>query len=1009
MIPMRSKTLIALAAALVSAPLQSLAAQEQERPISYSDTFPIGANGLCEAQILPPQPGAGLFDRGYSIVCRDAAAPVGTLWVLRDTSTDAPQRLLPTSECREGDAMSVPDVLTGGTGFTCTDEDIGTRRVLVAGQSGGKLYAGEAIAAYSDAARLGVASLVYDHPVQGNVEIPLTETGDAAAFARAQARALAADAVIVEAYRRSNSGDFAEAAEFFAETAANAQGSDAIEARLNAALLQSNLGNFAEAARGFSSVRGDVADDPVLARMLRNYEAIDALNAGAAQVALDVLARPLPAGTASRDALASLEITDALAARLAAEQSSALDNIGGLTPLERADLLDGQTEYLRATALRLLGRNVEAEGHLAKADSTLAGVRNGSVRSILWLRAQVLGELADLAEAKGDDPAAEAYHGQAIGLLETNYPNSPALLSSKAQFAGYLARNGRTDEALATYRDLVDKAEGKPAPSLRRLLVPYFNLLTDDGLADGDAAADIFLASQLLQRPGLAQTQAVLARELSGGSDEASQLFRKAVNVGRSVEQARNRIALLEGQAASDPLIAERLAAQRATLEKLEEQQLSIQNKLGEYPRFRAVSDGRVSLDELRQSLRPGEGYLKLATLDGSSFAIFATADMARAYRVGIDPKALEAEVDELRATIAYVENGQTLTFPFDIEKSRELYKVLLEPIDGDLAALEHLVFEPDGAMLRLPANLLVADDESVERYVERVESGGDEYDFTGTNWLGRKLRITTTVSPSAFRDVRQAPSSSAVREYIGFGQNSPLGDAQGTLGTRSALAGGSDCLWAPAIWDYPIEADELYTAARSLGASPSEERIVTGDTFTDTAVLGMEDLDEYRILHFATHGLVTAPQPECPPRPALLTSFGGDQSDGLLSFAEIFDLKLDADLVILSACDTAGAATRGASLEAGVSGGGFALDGLVRAFVGAGGRTVVASHWPVPDDYDATNRLIDGFFAAPAGTQLAEAMRRSQGALMDEPETSHPFYWSAFAIVGDGGAQLRE
>jgi len=1007
---MRSKVLAAIAAATLALPAPTVSAQGRDRPVSYSDTFAIGANGLCEAQILPPQPGAGLFDRGYTIVCRDAAAPVGTLWVLRNAEpSEAAARFLPTAACAQGGGAAVPDALAGSANFSCTDEDVGTRRVLVAGELGGKLYAGEAIAAYADAVRLGLATLVADHPVQGDVAIPLTETGDAAAFARAQARALATDAVIAEAYRRSNSGDFAEAAEFFAETAASGEGANAIEARLNAALLQSNLGNYAEAARGFSSVRGQVAGDPVLARMLRNYEAIDALNAGAPQTTLDILERPLPAGAGSRDALAGLEITDALAARLSAEQASALDSIGGLTPLERADLLDGQTEYLKATALRLLGRRTEAESHLAAADSTLAGVRNGTVRSILWLRAQVLGELADLAERKRDVATAEAYHAQAIGLLAANYPDSPALLSSKAQLAGFLARNGRKGEALATYRDLVEKAEGKPAPALRRLLVPYFDLLGEAGLAGDEAAGDMFLASQLLQRPGLAQTQAVLARELSGGSDEASQLFRKAVNIGRSVEQVRNRIALLEGQSAGDSLAAERLAAQRATLEKLEAEQLSIQNRLGEYPRFRAVSDGRVTLGELQEILKPGEGYLKLATLDGATFAIFATPDMARAYRVGIDPNALEAEVDALRATIAYVENGETLTFPFDIEKSRALYKALLDPVDAEVKALRHLVFEPDGAMLRLPANLLVTDDDSVERYVERIARNGDEYDFTGTSWLGRTVNVTTTVSPSAFRDVRRAPGSEAAREYIGFGENTPLRADRGTLGTRSALAGGEDCLWAPAVWDYPIKADELYTAARSLGATATDERIVTGDTFTDTAVLGMKDLDQYRILHFATHGLVTAPQPECPPRPALLTSFGGDQSDGLLSFAEIFDLKIDADLVILSACDTAGAATLGATREAGVTGGGFALDGLVRAFVGAGGRTVVASHWPVPDDYDATNRLIDGFFAAGEGVELAEAMRLSQARLMDSKETSHPFYWSAFAIVGDGGAPLRK
>ena len=111
----------------------------------------------------------------------------------------------------------------------------------------------------------------------------------------------------------------------------------------------------------------------------------------------------------------------------------------------------------------------------------------------------------------------------------------------------------------------------------------------------------------------------------------------------------------------------------------------------------------------------------------------------------------------DFTVNIAYVENGQTLTFPFDIEKSRALYKALLEPVDAEVKALDHLVFEPDGAMLRLPANLLVADDASVDRYVERIAQGGDDYDFTGTNWLGREVRITTTVSPSAFRDVRRA------------------------------------------------------------------------------------------------------------------------------------------------------------------------------------------------------------------------------------------------------------
>ena len=95
---------------------------------------------------------------------------------------------------------------------------------------------------------------------------------------------------------------------------------------------------------------------------------------------------------------------------------------------------------------------------------------------------------------------------------------------------------------------------------------------------------------------------------------------------------------------------------------------------------------------------------------------------------------------------------------------------------------------------------------------------------------------------------------------------------------------------------------------------------------------------------------MVTARAPKCAAQPALLTSFGGNGSDGLLTFREIFDLHLDADLVILSACDTAGKASAAATQQAGLAtGGDVALDGLVRAFVGAGGRLVIASHWPVP------------------------------------------------------------
>ena len=1013
--PRQLAALLGLAALCAAG--QGAARSSGEIDLSLRDTFPIGSNGLCEAQILAPEPGAGLFDRRYSVICRDAAAPVGTLWVVKgrpDAGAAATRFAGTGAACTAaGEAASLPGLpQTRRLDCTRAGSIVGTQ--LLVGTSGQRTYAASGLAAYAKALELGLASLASGAVVDGTVEIPLTSTTDEIAFARQQAEAIAADQALAEAYRRSNAGSFAEAAEFFAASAAALSGPGAAEAQLNEALQQSNLGNYAEARRLFAGTRSASAASPVLARMQRNYEAMDALNQRKTERALGLLDAPLAVEFGEGDALRALQIGPALAGQLASESGRITGEFSlSLTPLERAQLLDGQHAYLKATALRLMGRPDDAVGLLRAAEDALGQVRGGRVVSVAWLRAQVLGELAEVAERAGQLGEAEGLHRQGIALLTTTYPESPALGSARAQLAGLYARSGRRDEALSLYREIVASGEGRALPSLRGLMTPYFALLTDGKQGDGAAAADMFAASQLLQRPGLAQTQAALARELSGGGDEAAQLFRTATNLGRGIEQLR--LSLLElqtlpevtGQQAT--LIAER----QVRLEQLQLQQAEVLDKLSAYPRYRAVSEQAIALSELQAVLAADEAYVKLVTLDRDAYVIFASKDQTMAWRVDATPRELDKMVSEIRESIAVVEAGQVLTYPFAIERARELYVRLFAPVADRLPKLAHIVFEPDGALLKLPINLLVTDDASVEAYKARLAAAGpngDEYDFRGTAWLGRSAQISTSVAASSFRDVRAAPPSDGKRSYLGLGENAPIGNGPaGTARTRAALEGGEKCLWSPNIWSNPIKAKELREAASRLGGS---SQLLTGAAFTDSAIMGLDDLSEYRILHFATHGLVTAPQPECPPRPALLTSFGADAgseggSDGLLSFSEIFGLRIDADLVILSACDTAGSATIGATREAGVtSGGEFALDGLVRAFVGAGGRTVLASHWPVPDDFDATGRLISGLFAE-TGQQTAGALKTSQLALMDDADTSHPFYWSAFAVVGDGAARL--
>ena len=989
------------------------AAAAAEPRISLQDSFRLGSGGsaVCSAESTLRDPGlTDMFDRGYAIVCRDAAAPVGRLYALKVRRDDPAARLATHRQARCAPAVAADlEALGRVETLNCALADGLPYRVYL-WRRGNTLFVAEGLAGYDSALRVGLRTLAADRPVPGEVEVAVTEAGDPAAFARAQAGALDPARARDEAYRRNTAGRYAEAAEFFeALAAAEPPGAGQAEALVNDAIQQSNLGYYGEADALFARASAAGGGDMVVARMLRNYRAIDLLNRGSPAGALAELDKPLPPSAIPPVPSAATAIDARTAARINA-QSPALRQLGGaggaLLPEERAQILDGQALHLRGTLARLAGRPEPASAALRDALAQLAAVRDGRITSTVWMRAQIHGELAALAEARGDAAEAAREHQAAIALLETDFPGSAALLSAQTRLAAFHARGGRTGEARALYKNVVDANSqgGSPSPTLHRTLAPYFALLAREG-GDPSSVAEMFKASQLLVRPGVAQTQAVLARELSGGSDEAARLFRQSVNLGRAIERLRADLGRLVAVPEPD---AARLAALRAELARAEQDQVATQARLGDFPRYRVVTGGLMELADLQQALRPGEAYYKMIVVGDDLYAVLATAGAAQAWKIGASAAELERDVDALRSTIAVQEDGRVLTYPFDVERAFALYGRLFGPAAESLSSVTHLIFEPDGAMLRLPPNLLVIERAGVDAYLAKARREGDDgFDFTSLRWLGRDRDVSTAVSARAFRDVRRAAASRAPKAYLGFGENAPPPDPEIRQAAMSELLGEAGrCFWLRSQWDKPISAAELHAARMAVGAAGAE--VVTGEAFSDAAIKARGDLAQYRILHFATHGLVTAPRPECPAHPALMTSFGGGDSDGLLSFSEIYDLRLDADLVILSACDTAGKASLAATREAGLrTGGDFALDGLVRAFVGAGGRSVVASHWPVPDDYDATNRLISGLFTAPRGTATATALRQAQAALMARPETSHPYYWAGFAIVGDGAAPV--
>ena len=176
---------------------------------------------------------------------------------------------------------------------------------------------------------------------------------------------------------------------------------------------------------------------------------------------------------------------------------------------------------------------------------------------------------------------------QGVALLDANYPGSAALLNAKARLAGYLARTGQ----LAAPKGCSARSSiRRPTPAICRRASPTFCSPTSTccckKASDPAATAEIFAATQLMVRPGLAQTQAVLARELSGGTDEASRLFRQSVTLTRQIERARIELARLAGSAPSrrptNMVARARRFARRSS--QTQKEQVATQAALGELP-----------------------------------------------------------------------------------------------------------------------------------------------------------------------------------------------------------------------------------------------------------------------------------------------------------------------------------------------------------------------------------------------------------------------------------------
>ncbi|HET6467524.1 MAG TPA: tetratricopeptide repeat protein [Geminicoccaceae bacterium] len=634
--------------------------------------------------------------------------------------------------------------------------------------------------------------------------------------------------------------------------------------------------------------------------------------------------------------------------------------------------------------------------------------------------AQSLHNLGLLRQDQGRYTEAQPLFEQALAIREKALgAEHPIVAQSLGTLAGLYAALGRFDEAILTIRRAADargawvarEMKGYEPPRRPAEAQPTDDAVLPAYVAIGFRAAErepeqrarlldeTFQAAQLVQISDTAAAVSRAAARFATGDGALARLVREQQDraehwrvLDRAVVQVMSKAPAERDRAAEERLRDELTA----TAVRLDELAQGVAQSFPEYAEL--VSPDPVSVQDAQNLLADDEAlllYLETPGELGGNFLWLMSHDRSGMYRLDLAQGELAESVRDLRAGLDPGRMDGEFR-DFDMAAAHALYRKLFPMDPGLLANVRHLLIVPHGSLESLPFNVLVR--------TAPEATGAAPGRYREADWLIRHYATTTLPSISSLRALRRfAGPSGATEPFRGIGdpvlQGHPTagrGPAFGPLFTMRGLADPTRVRELPAL---PETADELRALAASVGAD--EHSLLLRDRATERRVKG-GDLAPARVVAFSTHAGVAGELYGLAEPALVLTppAVATEEDDGLLTASEAAQLELDADLVVLSACNTA--APDGTPGAAGLS-------GLAKAFIYAGSRALLVSHWYVLSN--ATARLTTGMFAELAREPLvgrAEALRRSMLALMADdsaPHHAHPLAWAPFVVVGEGGS----